>query len=126
MKEPPFRLRPLLWMASSKKDFLKFPEEIVDEFGFQLYRAQGGLQPNSSKPLSGFGNGVWELAKQFDGNAYRTVYVIRFARAVYVLHAFQKKSKRGIATPQTDVVLIRRRLADATEDYAKLYNEETK
>jgi phage-related protein len=98
MKEQPFGLRPLLWMASSKKDFLKFPDEIVDEFGFQLYRVQGGSRPNSAKPLSGFGNGVWELADQFDGNAYRTVYVIRFERAVYVLHAFQKKSKRGIAT----------------------------
>ena len=84
------------------------------------------MRPNSAKPLSGFGSGVWELLAQFDGNAYRAIYVIRFARAVYVLHAFQKKSKRGIATPQTDVALIRRRLADATEDYAKLCNEETK
>lgn len=126
MRETPFILRPLFWIASSKKDFLKFPEEVVDDYGFELYRIQGGLRPSSAKPLSGFGAGVLELAGQFRGNAYRTVYTVRFERAVYVLHAFQKKSKRGVSTPQTDIALIRRRLADAADDYAQRFDEETR
>src|SRR5689334_9370163 len=126
MRKTPLTLRPLFWMASSKKDFLKFPDAVVDDYGFELYRIQGGLRPAVAKPLAGFGAGVLELAGQFGGNAYRTVYTVRFERAVYVLHAFQKKSKRGISTPQTDIALIRRRLADAAVDYALRFDEETK
>jgi phage-related protein len=109
-------LHPLRWLGSAKKDYGKFPEVAQELFGFELYLAQLGEHPPSAKPLTGFGGGILELVRQFDGDAYRAVYTVRFEEAVYVLHAFKKKSKRGIATPAGDVALIRRRFADAVAD----------
>lgn len=116
--------RPLHWIASSKKDFLEFPADVQDVFGFALHRVQIGETPHLAKPWKGEGSGVFELADTFGGDAYRTVYVVRFKEAVYVLHAFKKKSKRGIVTPAGDVALVKRRLADAIRDHAEMFGQE--
>lgn len=87
------------------------PNEVRQVFGFALYQAQIGLHHTDAKPLKGFGSaGVIEIVEDWLGDAYRAVYTVRFAQAVYVLHCFQKKAKRGIATPKKDLDLIRERL----------------
>ena len=87
------------------------PNEVRQVFGFALYQAQIGLHHTDAKPLKGFGSaGVIEIVEDWRGDAYRAVYTVRFAQAVYVLHCFQKKAKRGIATPKKDLDLIRERL----------------
>src|SRR3990170_1163352 len=118
--------RPLLWIASSKRDYMGFPPQVQDGFGFELYLVQTGQHPPSAKPLKGLGSGTVELIEDFDGDTYRTVYTVRFQEAVYVLHAFKKKSKRGIATPKSDIDLIKRRLKDAVSDHAERFKEEQK
>jgi phage-related protein len=86
--------------------------------GFALFEAQMGRKADFAKPLRGYGGaGVLEVVDDFDGDTFRAVYTVRFAEAVYVLHAFQKKSRRGIATPRTEIELIRTRLRRAAEDY---------
>jgi phage-related protein len=119
----PRLLRPLLWVGSSKRDYGNFPSRVQDGFGFELFLVQTGQHPPSGKPLKGFGSGVVELIRDFDGDTYRAVYTVRFRAAVYMLHAFKKKSKRGAKTPQSDVELIRRRLKDAELDYAQRFVE---
>ncbi|MDH3914333.1 MAG: type II toxin-antitoxin system RelE/ParE family toxin [Rhodospirillales bacterium] len=95
--------------------------------GFALYRAQIGKRHPIAKTMKGFaGGGVVELVERHDGDAYRTVYTVKFAEEVYVLHAFQKRSKKGIATPKSDIDLIRRRLKAAEEDYRKRYGRDDK
>ncbi len=105
--------RQLTWVASSLKDYKEFPLEVQSAFGFQLHLVQTGQHPPSAKPLKGIAPGVLELIEVYDGDAYRAVYTIRFESAVYVLHAFQKKSKHGIKTPKADIDLIKQRLKDA-------------
>jgi len=91
--------------------------------GQALYTAQQGLIDPSAKPLRGFGGaGVLEIVAAHDGNTWRAIYTVRFKGCVYVLHAFQKKSKKGIATPKQEIELIRRRLADAERDYRERQN----
>src|SRR5882672_2672921 len=119
-------LRPLRWVASSKRDFREFPAQVQDDLGFQLYLAQTGQHPSSAKPLKGLGSGTVELVDDFDGDAYRAVYTVRFEEAVYVLHAFKKKSKRGVKTPQPDIDLVKRRLRAAELDYAERSSKERK
>ncbi len=115
--------KPLDWVGSSKKDFLAFPEPVKDDMGNALGLAQfGGTHP-SAKPWKGQGPGVFELVESHDGNAYRAVYTVRFAKAVYVLHAFQKKSSTGIRTAQGDVDLFARRLKAAQQDYEDRYGK---
>lgn len=115
----PIRLtKPLRWIASSRKDYGDFPQTVQEQFGFEIYLAQTGQHPPSAKPLKGLGSGVVELIENFDGDTYRAVYTVRFAAAVYVLHAFKKKSKQGVKTPQSDIELIKRRLRDAETDAA--------
>lgn len=90
------------------------PDQVQQTFGFALYQAQIGLQHPHAKPLKGFGSaGVLEILEDWRGNAYRAVYTVRFADAVYVLHCFQKKSKQRIQTPKVETDLIRRRLKEA-------------
>ena len=96
MERLPRPARPLRWIRSSQKDYRKFPPKVQDNFGFELFLAQTGQHPPSAKLLKGLGSGVVELVDDFDGNTYRAVYTVRFASAVYVLHAFKKKSKQGI------------------------------
>jgi len=107
-------------VASSKKDLLEFPDEVRQEIGYALYFAQAGDKQPAAKPLKGFqGAGVLEVVEDHQGNAYRAVYTVRFSRVVYVLHAFQKKSKNGIATPRHDIELIKDRLKLAEADYKR-------
>jgi len=117
-------VRPLLWIASSKRDYRKFPPPVQDDLGFELFLAQTGQHSPSAKPLKGLGSGVVELVEDFDGDTYRAVYTVRFGDAVYVLHAFKKKSKWGNKTPQGDIDLVRRRLKDAEQDYAERFKKE--
>jgi phage-related protein len=126
MGDAPRAERPLLWIASSRRDYQAFPGEVQRAFGFALHLAQVGLHPPLAKPLKGFGAGAVELVEDFDGDAYRAVYTVRFAECVYVLHAFKKKSKQGIRTPQSDLDLIRRRLRDAEADHRQRYGQEGK
>jgi phage-related protein len=106
--------RPLRWIGSAKKDLLAMPDEVQQVFGFALYHAQSGLLHPDAKPLKGFGSaGILEIVEDWRGDAYRAVYTVRFADAVYVLHCFQKKSKRGVETPRPDMELIRDRLKEA-------------
>ncbi len=97
-------------MGSSKKDLLSLPEEVIDIFGYALYLAQIGKKHAQAKPLKGFGSaGVLELVEDWQRSTYRAVYTVRFACGVFVLHVFQKKAKRGVATPEADMNLIRER-----------------
>ena len=106
--------RPLVWIGSSRRDLREFPREVRREIGVALYVAQLGETDPAAKPLKSFGGAsVVEIVAEDEGGTWRAVYTVRFAEAVYVLHAFQKKSKRGIATPQRDLDLIKRRLAEA-------------
>ena len=112
------KLKPLEWISSSRNDLREFPEDVQQSIGFALYRAQLGKKHPDAKPLKGFkGSGVLEVVEDFDGDTYRAVYTVKFEGVVYVLHAFQKKSKRGIATPKQDVELIEIRLKRAKEAY---------
>ena len=113
MNDLPRPVKPLRWIGSSLRDYREFPPEVQDTFGFELFVAQTGQYPPSAKPLKGMGSGVVELIEDFDGDAFRTVTTVRFETAVYVLHAFKKKSKRGSETPKSVVDLIKRRLKDA-------------
>jgi phage-related protein len=104
-------LKPLRWIGSTKKDLLRFPAEVQRVRGYALYLAQTGAKHQDAKPLAGFGGaGVLEVVEDYDGDTYRAVYTVRFTGAVYALHAFQKKSRHGIATPVHDMDLIRARL----------------
>ena len=109
--------RPLDWVGSSKKDLLEFPGAVKDDVGNALGIAQFGGKHPKSKPWKGQGSGVFEVVVDHDGNTFRVVYCVRFPKTVYVLHAFQKKSKRGIATPQQEIRLIRERLKWAERLY---------
>ncbi len=106
-------LKPVQWMGSSKADLKRFPDPVQDRMGFAIFRAQLGRRHRDAKPLKGFGPSVVEIIARHDGDTYRAVYTVRFEGTVYVLHAFQKKAKRGIATPKQELDLVRRRLAAA-------------
>ena len=102
--------RPLYWEGSKKKDFKEFPVPAQKDMGVALFVVQLGRMPYSSKPWKGLGPGVYELVEDHRGDTFRAVYTVRVGDAVHVLHAFQKKSKSGIATPQPDVELVGKRL----------------
>ena len=118
------RERPLHWVGSAKRDLLDFPEEVVDEFGYGLGVVQMGGHPPAAKPWKGEVSGVFELVEDFRGDTYRVAYTVRFAKAIYVLHCFQKKSPSGIRTAQPDVDLIHERLRAARNDYEVRYGKE--
>ena len=107
------------WVASAKKDYLAFPTEVQDEMGYALGLAQLGAKHPKAKPWKGEGAGIFEIVEDHRGDTFRAVYTVRFAEAVYVLHAFQKKSKTGIKTPQDDINLIAERLKRAQADYER-------
>ena len=121
-KSPPSRERPVHWVGSAKKDFLEFPTPVQREMGYALGLAQIGGKHPQAKPWKGLGSGIFEMLSDDDGNTFRTVYAVRFAKAVYVLHAFQKKSKSGIKTPQEDAHLIASRLQSARDHHKRLYS----
>jgi phage-related protein len=110
--------KPVAWIGASQKNYKAFPDDVQDVMGFALDTAQCGLTPAIAKPFKGLGGGVFELVDDYRTDTYRAVYTVRFAEIVYVLHAFQKKSKKGIATPQKDVELIKKRLRDAQNHHA--------
>jgi len=104
-------LKPLYWLGSSKRDLMGLPERVVDVFGYALYLAQAGGKHEQAKPLKGFGSaGVLEIIEDLRGNTFRAVYTVSFADRIFVLHVFQKKSTRGIATSKSDLNLVRERL----------------
>jgi phage-related protein len=112
-------MKPLVWIASSKKDLLVMPDEVQDVFGFALHLAQSGLKHEQAKPLKGQGSAaLLEVVEDWLGDTYRAVYTVKFGAAIYVLHCFQKKATRGIATPKPELDLIASRLR-ATEAHAK-------
>ena len=106
--------RPIVWVGSSRTDLKRFPQSVRRDMGKALYAAQRGEVDPAAKPLRGFGGvRVMVIVDRHDTNTYRAVYTAQFDEAIYVLHAFQKKSKRGMATPTREVDLNRRRLVDA-------------
>jgi len=115
--------KPLHWVGSSKRDFLEFPHGVKDDMGNALGIAQFGGTAPTAKPWKGLGSGVLEVVESHDGNAYRAVYTVRFDKAVYVLHAFQKKSPSGIRTAKRDVELVAQRVKMAQDDYQEHYGK---
>jgi phage-related protein len=117
------QVKPLRWVGSSRSDVRSFPRPVKSDIGQALYAAQRGEPDPAAKALKGFGGrSVVEIVAPYDGDTWRAVYTVRFEDAVYVLHAFQKKSKSGIATPKKEIDLIRKRLADAERDHMKRQN----
>jgi phage-related protein len=117
--------KPVRWIGSSRDDLRRFPQEVRNRVGGALWEAQLGRKAPFAKPLRGFGGaGVLEVVDDFDGSTYRAVYTVQFAAAVYVLHAFQKKSKKGTATPKPEIVLIGQRLRRAGEDYKQWQSDQ--
>jgi phage-related protein len=113
-------LKVLIWLGSSRRDFVAFPDDVKSEMGYALFQAQAGGRHRKAKPLRGAGDaGVIEIIDDHRGDTFRTIYTVRYANAVYVLHAFQKKSKSGIATPKSDLDLVEQRLREA----ARLHKE---
>jgi phage-related protein len=109
-------LKPVTWVGTSLRDLRGFPPLVQDVIGYALYLAQSGGKHQDAKVLTGFGGaGVLEVIKDHRGDTFRGVYTLRYAGTVYVLHAFQKKSKTGRATPRRDMELIKQRLREAEQ-----------
>ncbi|MFO8038217.1 MAG: type II toxin-antitoxin system RelE/ParE family toxin [Sodalinema sp.] len=116
--------KPLEWIASSLDDLKDFPEDVKQAVGYALYLAQCGEKHSKVKPLKGFrGASVLEVIENFDGDTYRAVYTVKFEEVVYVLHVFQKKSKRGIATPKQEIERIETRLKRAEKHHNRYYKQ---
>ncbi len=117
-------LKPVERVGSSKGDLKKFPAAVQDQVGFALYQAQAGLKHRNAKLLKGMGTDILEVISRYDGDTFRAVYTVRFKLAVYVLHAFQKKAKRGIQTPKQQIDLIKYRLKAAEQHFKDTYGED--
>jgi phage-related protein len=116
-------LKPIRWIETSLRDLRSFPSKVRIDIGYALFAAQEGKTDPAAKPLKGFGGAsVLEIVASHHGNAWRAVYTVRFQDAIYVLHAFQKKSTKGIATPAREIDLIKQRLAEAERDYRERQN----
>lgn len=110
------KLKRLIWVGSSKSDLCEFPDEVKNSMGYGLYLAQSGERSVHSKILKGFGGaGVIEIVESDESGTFRVVYTVKIANFIFVLHAFQKKSKQGIKTPKQEIDLINKRLKDAQE-----------
>jgi phage-related protein len=116
----------LLWVGPSKQELLDFPDEVIDAVGTALSVAQFGGKHYSAKPWRGEGAGVIEIVEDFSRSTYRAVYTVRFEKAIYVLHCFQKKSPTGIRTAKQDIDLVAKRLKDARDDYEVRYGDRKK
>ena len=111
-------LKSVRWIGTSYNDWKAFPDEVQDVMGYALHQAQQGKKAGNAKPLKGFkGASVLEIVDDFDNNTWRAIYTVQFKGVIYVLHAFQKKSKRDVATPKTHIKLIEQRLIQAEEHY---------
>jgi phage-related protein len=117
--------KPLAWIGTAKRDLMEFPEPVVGEIGNALGVAQFGGKHPSAKPWKRREPGMFEIVEDFDGDTYRAIYTVQFREIVYVLHAFQKKSPKGIKTARGDIALVERRLRIAREDYEARYGKET-
>jgi phage-related protein len=116
-------LKPVRWIGTSLRDLRSFPGSVRRDIGHAIFTAQEGKTDPAAKPLKGFGGAsVLEIVAPHHGNAWRAVYTVRFENAIYVLHAFQKKSTKGIATPTREIELIRQRLAEAERDHRERQN----
>jgi phage-related protein len=115
-------IRPLVWLGDSRRNIQAFPPGAQKLIGDELQFVQFGGMPKDAKPFKGLGSGVFEIALAYETNAYRAVYAVQLGTKIYVLHAFQKKSKSGIKTPQKDIDLIKRRYKEA-KDLAKREKE---
>jgi phage-related protein len=116
-------IKPVRWIGSSRKDLRSFPRRVRFDIGQALFAAQSGETDPAAKPLKGFGGrSVMEIVAPYAGDTWRAVYTVRFQDAVYVLHAFQKKSKTGTSTPKGEIDLVRQRLMDAERDYRERQN----
>jgi phage-related protein len=107
--------KPVIWVGDSLQILQSFPEDVKDEVGFALFLVQTGEKHLKAKPLTGFGTGVLEIVSDHRGDTFRAVYTVRLADRVYVLHAFQKKSRKGIATPKSEMEMVKQRLRRAME-----------
>ena len=117
------KLKPVKWVGSSRRDLRAFPAPVRRDIGQALYAAQWGEEYPSVKAMQGFGGrSVLEIVAPYAGDTYRAVYTVRFEDAIYVLHAFQKKSNSGLSTPQRDISMIKQRLAAAVQDYRERHN----
>ena len=110
-----FQLRPVVWVGDSKKQLKKMPDDVQDQLGGELYLAQVGLMPPPAKPFKGIGGGVFKIRDDYATDTYRLIYAVQIGKRLYVLHAFQKKSKKGIATSKKDIDLISKRYREACE-----------
>ena len=109
-------LKEVRWVGDAREKMQEFPDQVRKNIGHALYLAQTGQMPPSAKPMRGIESGVFEIIDDYDTNTYRAVYAVKIGRSLYVLHAFQKKSKRGIATPKQDIDQIKRRLKRAKQE----------
>jgi phage-related protein len=118
---------PLEFVGTARDDLSEFPLECKREIGLALRTAQKGEKAGNAKPMKGFGGaGVLEISSDFDGDTFRAVYTVKLKGTIYVLHAFQKKSKRGIKTSLNDINKIKARLKQATELHEEKEDEQSK
>ena len=109
------QVRRLIFVGGSHRVLCGFPEPVQRHVGYAMYQAQIGNMHLDAKPLKGFPGGILEVVSDHIGDTFRTVYTVRLEKAVYVLHAFQKKAKHGIATPKSEIDLVKQRLRRAIE-----------
>jgi len=115
MEPEPITIRTVRWVGDSRERLQEFPAQVRKDIGHALYLVQTGQTPPSAKPMRGMESGVFEIVDDYDTNTYRAVYTVKVGSSLYILHAFMKKSKRGISTPKREIDLIRRRLRRARE-----------
>ncbi len=117
-------MKAVLWIGNSQANLIAFPDRVRRNLGYALHFAQMGDKHPAAKPLKGFsGAGVLEIVESHEGDTYRAIYTVKFANAVYVLHAFQKKAKKGIATPKRDMDLVKSRLKQALDHFRQGYKD---
>jgi phage-related protein len=112
-------------MGDSRKSIRLFPDDVRASVGYALQLVQAGETPQEAKPLKGIYGGVYEIVKRYNTDTYRAVYAVKIGERVYVLHAFQKKSKQGIKTPQSDIELIKQRYKDAIDREQEIYGQDS-
>jgi len=115
MEPEPITIRIVRWVGDSRERLQAFPAQVRKDIGHALYLVQTGQMPPSAKPMRGIESGVFEIVDDYDTDTYRAVYTVKVGRSLYILHAFMKKSTRGIRTPKREIDLIRRRLRRARE-----------
>ncbi|HEU5232238.1 MAG TPA: type II toxin-antitoxin system RelE/ParE family toxin [Terriglobales bacterium] len=122
-KAPSPELKPLVWIGDTLREVRKFPKGVKRTVGRALALAQMGAKHPASKPWKGEGPGVFEIVEDDQGSTYRALYTVRFADVIYALYAFQKKSKKGIRTPQQDVENVHKRLQIAQQHYEESHGK---